>query len=70
MVLWIKVPDLDSDMLAAVLASQHIFIKPGTVFGTTQHYKECFRLNFGLEFTADIQTQLNKIANEINKQLT
>ena len=58
LVLWIKIPNINTDKLAAMLLKQHIHIKPGNLFSTTQLYQDCVRLNIGKIPSKHIYSQL------------
>jgi DNA-binding transcriptional MocR family regulator len=47
LVLWIKIPMLNSDKLATLLLKNDVHIKAGNLFSTTDLYQDCLRLNLG-----------------------
>lgn len=61
LVLWIRIPQLDTEKLAIELVKQKIHIKPGNVFSTTSLYQDCFRINIGLSPTKEVLSQLDVI---------
>jgi DNA-binding transcriptional MocR family regulator len=67
MVLWLKIPNINTNELAAQLALQHVYIKPGNDFSLTSLYSDCLRLNIGLVLSTHVHTQLILIAKHINK---
>lgn len=70
LVLWIKIPRVNTDKLAVELSKRGIHIKPGNVFSTTNRYPDCIRLNIGLVPNEHIYSQLNMLCqlarNEAN----
>ena len=46
MVLWIQVPDLDSQALHQQLADKKVYVRAGTDFSSRGFYRDCFRINF------------------------
>lgn len=70
LVLWLKIPGLNTLLLSKELAQSGIYIKPGKQFSSTSLYNDCFRLNIGLILSEPVKAQLNTIANKINLKVT
>jgi DNA-binding transcriptional MocR family regulator len=68
LVLWVRVPQLNSQLLAQQLAEKNIFIKCGNEFSTTTLYSDCFRLNLGLTPTEAAYQQLDTMFSLIKQQ--
>jgi DNA-binding transcriptional MocR family regulator len=47
LVLWVQVPQLDSEELLKVAAKEKIYFRAGNEFSTIDLYKDCFRINVG-----------------------
>ncbi len=47
LVLWLRVPQLDTNQLAATAQQQGLDIRPGACFSTYPDYKDCLRINCG-----------------------
>ena len=58
LVLWVKIPNVNTDKLAVMLQKQHVHIKPGNLFSTTSLYQDCVRLNIGQIPNKRIYSQL------------
>jgi DNA-binding transcriptional MocR family regulator len=59
LVLWVKIPNVNTDKLAVMLQKQHVHIKPGNLFSTTSLYQDCLRLNIGQIPNKQIYSQLD-----------
>jgi len=70
LVLWIKLPDVDTQQLTLELFEQDIFIEHGHNFSTTSLYNNYIRLNLGREPTPQVFEQLTVITNLIRKSIT
>lgn len=75
LVLWIRVPGLDADLLASKAAEQNILIKYGTQFSSTDNYRDCFRMNIGQIPTQKVLSQLTPLCElvyicKLNNQAT
>jgi len=58
LVLWIKLPKVDTQKLATMLLKQGVHITPGNLFSTTELYQDCVRLNIGVIPSREIYLQL------------
>jgi DNA-binding transcriptional MocR family regulator len=67
LVLWVRVPQLNSQLLTQQLAEKNIFIKYGNEFSTTTLYSDCFRLNLGLTPTEAAYQQLDTMCTLIKQ---
>ncbi|WP_158769502.1 aminotransferase class I/II-fold pyridoxal phosphate-dependent enzyme [Paraglaciecola sp. L1A13] len=47
LVLWLTLPKVNTQKLAASLAQQNVYVKAGNLFSTTTLYKDCLRINMG-----------------------
>ncbi|NQZ81313.1 MAG: PLP-dependent aminotransferase family protein [Colwellia sp.] len=47
LVMWIQIPDLDSDKLLIKAIKHDIYFRVGSEFSTIGLYRDCFRINFG-----------------------
>jgi len=56
MVMWIQIPELDSDKLLSEAIKQDIYFRVGSEFSTIGLYKDCFRINFGWPIQSGILT--------------
>ncbi|WP_144212882.1 aminotransferase-like domain-containing protein [Shewanella donghaensis] len=68
LVLWVRVPKLDSAKLMLALHQFSIYIKSGHEFSTTALYNDCFRLNIGLIPSESSLKQLDKVIELIMLQ--
>ena len=67
LVLWVRIAELNTELLAISLAEQGVLIKSGHLFSTTQLYQDCFRINLGLVPNDDIFRQLKIIAKSASQ---
>ena len=58
LVLWLKIPHVNTEKLAAMLSVQRVYVKPGNLFSTTKLYQDCLRLNIGQIPNEQIYSQL------------
>ena len=58
LVLWLTLPKVNTQKLAASLAQQNVYVKTGNLFSTTTLYKDCLRINMGNIPNQSIFTQL------------
>lgn len=58
LVLWLRLPNIDTKMLAKKLTKQGVYIKSGHLFSTTEMYHDCLRLNLGNIPNEQIYAQL------------
>jgi len=61
LVLWVKIPNLNTEKLASQLSKKGIHIKSGDIFSTTNLYQDCFRINLGHIPNAEIYSQLTQL---------
>jgi len=47
LVMWIQIPELDSDRLLSEAIKHNIYFRVGSEFSTIGLYQDCFRINFG-----------------------
>lgn len=57
LVLWVRVPHLDSDQLAQDLGKMGIDIRRGSCFSTHPDYNDCLRINCGWPLYLEIDSQ-------------
>lgn len=70
LVLWIKIPSVNTEKLTAELYKQGIHIKPGNLFSTTALYQDCIRLNIGLVPNEQIYLQLALLCKLVRNEFT
>jgi DNA-binding transcriptional MocR family regulator len=70
LVLWVKIPGVNTEKLAIKLSKQSTYIKPGNLFSTTRLYQDCIRLNIGLIPTEQIYLQLALLCQLTRNALT
>lgn len=58
LVLWIKIPNANTERLATKLSQQNVYVKPGKMFTTTKLYQDCLRINIGQIPNEDLYAQL------------
>lgn len=68
LVMWVKLPGVDTQALQETLAQKNIHIKAGNSFSTTHLYQEYIRLNIGIKPTEEALGQLVVIINEVKGQ--
>ena len=61
LVLWCRIPQVNTESLAAMLMKQGVYIKPGHLCSTTKLYLDCVRLNMGQIPNEHIYSQLTLI---------
>ncbi|MBZ9611081.1 PLP-dependent aminotransferase family protein [Rheinheimera maricola] len=66
LVLWVKIPNVNTQQLAVKLAKQGVYIKPGNLFSTTKLYQDCVRLNIGLIPSKAIYSQLELLCQLVH----
>jgi DNA-binding transcriptional MocR family regulator len=69
LVLWIRIPNINSEKLTKVLFNQGVYIKQGNLFSTTVLYQDCIRINMGLIPEQKIYSQLKLISQAVQSQL-
>jgi DNA-binding transcriptional MocR family regulator len=61
-VLWVELaPGFDSVALFQAAIQQHISIAPGVIFSASGSYRNCFRLNCGLPWSAEIERAMQTL---------
>lgn len=65
LVLWIRLPNLDTQILSLKLAKRMVHIKAGNLFSTTDLYHDCLRLNIGNIPNERIYIQLDLLCSLI-----
>lgn len=69
-VLWVEMPeDFDAMRLYEEAGDRQISIAPGTIFSAVGSYRNCFRLNCGLPWSAELETALKTLGQLIQAQL-
>lgn len=69
-VLWIEMPEkIDTLRLYEEALQHNIVIAPGCMFSSSCSYQNCFRLNFGLPFTEEIQTAIHILGQLLHTQM-
>jgi DNA-binding transcriptional MocR family regulator len=58
LVMWIRVPGLDSQKLVTAAAEHDISLRPGTVFSSRNLYPDHFRINIGWPLDVQLKKQL------------
>jgi DNA-binding transcriptional MocR family regulator len=67
-VLWVELPPgFDSVVLFQEALQQHISIAPGVVFSASGSYRNCFRLNCGLPWSAEIERAMQTLGYLIKR---
>ncbi|XPF94063.1 PLP-dependent aminotransferase family protein [Colwellia sp. RE-S-Sl-9] len=61
-VLWVKVPNIDTRLLEKHCLDEGIYIRSGYLFSTQKFYSDCFRINVGWPLTEQIKNQLKVLA--------
>lgn len=67
MVLWIYVPNLNSERLQIMAFDQKIGLRVGSEFTMTKLYKEYFRLNVGYSLDDNLKQQLLSLCELVNQ---
>ncbi|MBV5262314.1 PLP-dependent aminotransferase family protein [Synechococcus moorigangaii CMS01] len=68
-VLWIEMPEIvDTLQLYEDALHHNIAIAPGSMFSSSGSYRNCFRLNFGLPFTEEIQQAMIILGQLLHEQ--
>ncbi|EGR3032771.1 PLP-dependent aminotransferase family protein [Vibrio parahaemolyticus] len=67
MVLWLQVPDLDSEKFESLMAKNQIDIRLGRLFSTLSLYNDCLRINMGFELTNEVKAELVKLVEAIKQ---
>lgn len=75
MVLWVRIPYLDTDQLATLARQQGIDLRQGNRFSTHPDYQDCFRINCGWPLHEDHHgdsalSQLSRLCSLIVELLT
>jgi DNA-binding transcriptional MocR family regulator len=67
-VLWVELPPgFDSVALFQAALQQNISIAPGVIFSASGSYRNCFRLNCGLPWSAEIERAMQTLGYLINR---
>jgi DNA-binding transcriptional MocR family regulator len=56
LVMWIQIPELDSDKLLNEAIKHNIYFRVGSEFSTIGLYRDCFRINFGWPIHSKLTT--------------
>lgn len=68
-ILWIEMPEIvDTLQLYEDALRHNIAIAPGSMFSSSGGYRNCFRLNFGLPFTEEIQQAMIVLGQLLHEQ--
>ena len=67
MVLWLQVPDLDSEKFESLVAKNQVDIRLGRLFSTLSLYNDCLRINIGFELTNEVKAELVKLVDVIKQ---
>lgn len=67
MVLWLQVPDLNSEKFEYLITKNQIDIRLGRMFSTLSLYNDCLRINIGFELTNEVKTELAKLIEAIKQ---
>lgn len=70
LVLWLKLPKVNTQKLAVTLAQQNVYVKAGNMFSTTTLYQDCLRINMGNIPNQSIYTQLGLLCELVCEQET
>lgn len=65
LVLWLQIPELDSDAFATAVAEQQLDIRLGELFSSLPLYQDCVRINIGHPLDDESKRDLSKLVNLI-----
>jgi DNA-binding transcriptional MocR family regulator len=69
LVLWIQIPNVDTNQLSIVAQKEDLDIRTGNLFTTSERYQDCLRINIGFPFDPTIQQQLDRLMSLINSTI-
>lgn len=61
LVLWIQIPELDTEAIGHVAEQAGLDIRIGRLFTASDRYRDCLRINIGFPFTASVQQELQTL---------
>ncbi len=67
LVLWIQVPQLNTNLLSKTASQVGLDIRTGNLFTESQRYQDCLRINIGFAFNDEIRTNLDTLLTLIDE---
>ncbi|MBU3018094.1 PLP-dependent aminotransferase family protein [Paraglaciecola agarilytica] len=69
LVLWLTLPEVDTQALADELSEKGVYVKAGAQFSSTRLYNDCLRINMGNLASCEIYAQLKLLCKLARKRM-